>query len=105
MQSTRPRRLPTVLPASGTPVYLGMWTWLWQRASSLVLMVLLPWHWLNPFYRPVRLAVLFFVVFHAMAGIRVMLTDCGVGERWQRGLVWTLAGVGLVVFLFFLQYA
>jgi succinate dehydrogenase hydrophobic anchor subunit len=51
-----------------------MWTWLWQRASSLVLIVLLPWHWLNPFYRPVRLAVLFFVVFHAMAGIRVMLT-------------------------------
>ena len=37
-----------------------------------------------------------------MAGIRVMLTDFGVGERWQRGLVWTLAGVGLVVFLFFL---
>ena len=59
MQSTRSRRLPTVLPASGKPAYLGMWTWLWQRASSLVLMVLLPWHWLNPFYRPVRLAVLF----------------------------------------------
>ena len=105
MQSTRLRRLPTVLPASGKPAYLRMWTWLWQRASSLVLMVLLPWHWLHPFYRPVRLAVLFFVVFHAMAGIRVMLTDFGVGERWQRGLVWTLAGVGLVVFLFFLQYA
>jgi len=79
MQS--PQLLPTVLPASGKPAYLGMWTWLWQRASSLVLIVLLPWHWLNPFYRPVRLAVLFFVVFHAMAGIRVMLTDFGVGER------------------------
>jgi succinate dehydrogenase hydrophobic anchor subunit len=105
MQSTSTRRLPTALPASGKPAYLGMWIWLWQRASSLVLIVLLPWHWLNPFYRPVRFAVLFFVVFHAMAGIRVMLTDFGVGERWQRGLVWTLAGVGLVVFLFFLQYA
>lgn len=103
MQSAKP--LPTALPASSKPAYLGMWTWLWQRASSLVLIVLLPWHWLNPFYRPVRLAVLFFVVFHAMAGIRVMLTDFGVGERWQRSLVWTLAGVGLGVFLFFLQYA
>jgi len=103
MQSTGP--LPTTLPASGKPAYLGMWTWLCQRASSLVLIVLLPWHWLNPFYWPVRLAVLFFVVFHAMAGIRVMLTDFGVGERWQRGLVWFLAGVGLVIFVFFLQYA
>ena len=43
MQSTSTRRLPTVLPASGKPAYLGMWTWLWQRASSLVLIVLLPW--------------------------------------------------------------
>ena len=100
MQSTRPRRLPTVLPL-WQPAYLGMWTWLWQRASSLVLMVLLPWHWLHPFYRPRLLRPL--LSFHAMAGIRVMLTDFGVGERWQRGLVWTLAGVGLVVFLFFLR--
>lgn len=89
------------LPAAGTPAYLGMWTWLWQRASSLLLMVLLPWHWINPYYRPVRLAVLFLVIFHAMAGIRVMLTDVGVGARHQRGLVWCLAAVGLVVFLYF----
>jgi succinate dehydrogenase hydrophobic anchor subunit len=82
-----------------------MWTWLWQRVSSLVLLVLLPWHWLNPFYRPVRLAVLGFVIFHAMAGIRVMLTDFGIGARWQRGLVWLLAALGLVSFLFFLRYA
>ena len=103
MQRTRP--LPTVLPAVGKPAYLGMWTWLGQRASSLALIVLLPWHWLNPFHRPVRVAVLALVVFHAMAGIRVMLTDLGVGERWQRGLAWFLAAVGLIVFLFFLTYA
>jgi succinate dehydrogenase hydrophobic anchor subunit len=78
-----------------------MWTWLWQRCSSLVLIVLLPWHWLNPFNRPVRLAVLFFVVFHAMAGIRVMLTDIGLAEQRHRALAWTLSGVGGVVFLYF----
>ena len=92
---------PAILPASGTPAYLGMWTWLWQRVSSVILIVILPWHWLNPFNRPVRIAVLFFVVFHAMAGIRVMLTDFGLAERWHRSLVWTLAGVGLVIFLYF----
>ena len=101
MQSPSPVRQPAILPASGQPAYLGMWTWLWQRASSLVLIVLLPWHWINPFYRPVRIAVLFFVVFHAMAGIRVMLTDVGLAERWHRGLVWLLGGLGLVIFLYF----
>lgn len=105
MQSPGVKPLPTALPASGTPVYLGLWTWLWQRLSALLLMVLLPWHWLSPFYRPVRVAVLFLVIFHAMAGIRVMLTDVGVGTTWQRGLVWLLAGVGLLAFVFFLQYA
>jgi succinate dehydrogenase/fumarate reductase cytochrome b subunit len=88
------------IPATGKAVYLGMWTWLLQRASSLILMVLLPWHWVNPYSRPVRLAVMFFVVFHAAAGVRVMLTDFGLAERWHRGLVWTLAGIGLIIFLY-----
>jgi succinate dehydrogenase hydrophobic anchor subunit len=92
---------PAALPASSTPVYLGMWTWLFQRASSLVLMVLLPWHWVNPYSRPVRVAVLFFVIFHAAAGVRVMLTDVGLAERWHRGLAWALAAIGLSIFLYF----
>ncbi len=104
MDSSLLSRRATALPATGRPAYLGMWTWLVQRVASLALMVLLPWHWLNPYLRPVRIAVLFFVLLHAMAGIRVMLTDLGVGERWQRGLVWLLAGLGVVLFLFFLQF-
>jgi succinate dehydrogenase hydrophobic anchor subunit len=105
-QSPSPTRFAVRLPASGKPVYLGMWTWLFQRASSLILMVLLPWHWLNPYSRSVRIAVLLFVIFHAAAGVRVMLTDFGLAERWHRGLVWTLAGVGLIIFCYFaLRYA
>lgn len=106
MQSVPSSQIPNRLPASGTPAYLGMWTWLGQRASSLVLLVLLPWHWMRPYDRPVRIAVLLFVIFHAMAGIRVMLTDFGLAERWQRELTWVLAAFGLVIFLFFaLRYA
>ena len=105
-QSPSPPRFAATLPATGKPAYLGMWTWLFQRGSSLILMVLLPWHWVNPYSRPVRLAVLFLVIFHAAAGVRVMLTDFGLAERWHRGLVWTLAGIGLIIFLFFaLRYA
>jgi hypothetical protein len=44
--------------------------------------------------------VLFFVIAHAAAGVRVMLTDVGFAERWQRGLVWMLAGIGLSIFLY-----
>jgi succinate dehydrogenase hydrophobic anchor subunit len=104
--SASPSRVAATLPASGKPAYLGMWTWLFQRASSLILMILLPWHWVNPYSRPVRAAVLFLVIFHAAAGVRVMLTDFGIAERWQRGLVWTLAGIGSIVFFYFaLRYA
>ena len=68
-------------------------------------MVLLPWHWVNPYSRPVRIAVLFLVIFHAAAGVRVMLLDFGEGAQ-ARGLVWTLAGIGLIIFGYFaLRYA
>jgi succinate dehydrogenase hydrophobic anchor subunit len=89
------------LPASSTPVYLGMWTWLFQRAASFVLMILLPWHRIDPYSRPVRIAVLFSVIFHAAAGVRFMLTDFGLAEHWQRGLIWLLAAIGLSIFLYF----
>lgn len=105
MRRASVKPIPTTLTASQKPAYLGMWTWLWQRLSSLVLMVLLPWHWMSPFNRPVRIAVLFLVIFHAMAGIRVMLTDVGIGTVRQRELVGVLAGIGGLVFLFFLRYA
>jgi succinate dehydrogenase hydrophobic anchor subunit len=104
--SSIPTRLAAPFPAFGKPAYLGMWTWMFQRASSLILMVLLPWHWVNPYSRPVRIAVLFFVIFHAAAGVRVMLLDCGLAERWHRGLVWTLAGIAVIVFGYFaVRYA
>jgi succinate dehydrogenase hydrophobic anchor subunit len=94
-------RLPSTVTASGKPTYLGMWTWLTQRFSAILLLILLPWHWVNPYSRPVRIAVLLVVIMHAMAGIRVMLTDVGLAERWHRGLVWILAACGLVIFLYF----
>ena len=51
-------------------------------------------------------AVLFFVIFHAAAGVRVMLTDLGLAERWHRSLVWVLAVIALIIFLYFaLRYA
>jgi succinate dehydrogenase / fumarate reductase cytochrome b subunit len=103
-ESSRTAHFAATLPASGKPAYLGMWTWLLQRASSVLLMVLLPWHWVNPYSRPVRLAVLFFVIFHAAAGVRVMILDFGLAERWHRGLVWMLAGIGLIIFAYFAVY-
>ncbi len=38
---------------------------------------------------------------HLAAGVPVMLTDFGLAERWHRGLVWTLMGIGLIIFLYF----
>jgi hypothetical protein len=47
-QSSRPTRFSVTLPASGRPAYLGMWTWVLQHASSLILMGLVLWHWSAP---------------------------------------------------------
>ncbi len=63
--SSSSTRFSVSLHFSGKPTYLGMWTWVFQRASSLILMVLLPWHWVNPYSRPVR----------------VMVLDCGLAEQ------------------------
>jgi hypothetical protein len=30
-----------------------------------------------------------------------MLTDFGLAEHWQRGLIWLLAAIGLSIFLYF----
>jgi hypothetical protein len=63
-------------------------------------MILSSWHWVNPYSRPVRIAVLVFVIFHAAAGVHVMLTDVGFAVRWHHCLVWMLAGIGLIIFLY-----
>jgi len=79
--------------------YVGMWAWLWQRISAIAILILLGLH-LTLTYKPMlQFLLLLAVTFHAALGLRVILLDFNlVNVRYQRWLIWGLAGLGLVMF-------
>ncbi|MEE9275255.1 MAG: hypothetical protein V3V62_08100 [bacterium] len=80
-------------------MYPGMWAWVLQRISAVLLLILFPFHVLNPFIAWLRVTVLALVIFHGMHGLKVILTDFGFPARHQRKLLWTLTILGLLLFL------
>ena len=84
-------------------MYPGMWAWVLQRLSAVVLLVLFPFHVLNPYKAWLRAAVLALVILHGMHGLKVILTDFGFPARHQRKLLWALTVMGVAVF-FWLAY-
>ena len=77
---------------------IGMWAWLLQRISALVIIVFLALH-ITLTYKPlIQLLLLLAVTFHASLGLRVILLDFNiVGVKYQRALVWGLVGLGLTI--------
>ena len=78
----------------------GMWAWLWQRISALVIIVLLALH-ITLTYRPlIQFLLLLVVTFHATLGLRVIILDLGLAHiRYQKALFAGLMAVGLTVFV------
>src|SRR3954454_12275193 len=84
---------------------LGMWAWLWQRISALLIVVLLVLHITLPYKLPIQFLLLLTVTFHATLGLRVILLDFNlVSVRYHRALAWGLPAVGLVVMFFVWRY-
>ena len=79
---------------------LGMWAWLWQRISALLIVVLLVLHITLPYKLAIQFLLLLTVTFHATLGLRVILLDFNlVSVRHQKKLAWGLPAAGLVVLL------
>ena len=77
---------------------LGMWAWLWQRISALLIVVLLILHITFPYKPPIQFLLLLVVTFHATLGLRVILLDFNlVSVRYHRPLAWGLPLAGVVV--------
>ncbi len=77
---------------------IGMWAWLWQRISALAIIVFLALHVTLTYKPAIQLLLLLAVTFHATLGLRVILLDFNlVDVKYQRGLVWGLVALGLVV--------
>src|SRR3954467_2628359 len=79
---------------------LGMWAWMGQRISALLIVVLLVLHITLPYKLVIQFLLLLTVTFHATLGLRVILLDFNlVSIRHHRALAWGLPATGLVVLL------
>ena len=100
MESSGPPARASVWDAaSWRSMYPGMWSWVIQRLSAVVLLILFPFHVLNPYIAWLRVTVLALVILHGMHGLKVILTDFGFPARHQRKLLWALTAIGVAVFL------
>lgn len=79
---------------------IGMWAWLWQRISALATVVLVALHITLTYKVVIQFLLLLMLTFHATLGLRVILLDFNlVSVKYQRGLVWGMMALGLVVTL------
>jgi len=62
----------------------GMWAWLFQRVSAILILLFLTLHFFLPYRRPLQFLLLFVVAFHAALGIRVFLIDLGASVKSQK---------------------
>ncbi len=79
--------------------HVGMWAWLLQRVSAVLIVVFLCLH-LGFTYKPyLQFLLLLTVIFHASLGIRVILLDFDmVNIRHHRWLIPWVLGFGLALF-------
>ena len=64
----------------------GMWAWLFQRVSAILILLFLTLHFFLPYRRPLQFLLLLVVALHASLGIRVFLIDLGANVKTQRTL-------------------
>ena len=64
----------------------GMWAWLIQRVSAILILLFLTLHFFLPYRRPLQFLLLLVVALHASLGIRVFLIDLGADVKIQRTL-------------------
>jgi len=64
----------------------GMWAWLIQRVSAVLILLFLTLHFFLPYRRPLQFLLLLVVAVHASMGIRVFLIDLGANVKTQKAL-------------------
>ncbi len=84
--------------------HVGMWAWLLQRVSAILLVVLLAIHISYPYRLLTQFLLLMTAVFHAGLGIRVMVLDLGIGIKYQKALFWLLTLLGVLTFALLWKY-
>lgn len=99
----------------------GSWSWLLQRVTAAVLILLLGWHvvvlhWVRPggaiafgsvtirlqtlLYMVIDYGLLAFALYHGLNGVRNVLLDFTFGQRAQKAISMLLLLVGLTAFVY-----
>ena len=75
----------------------GMWAWLLQRVSAILILIFLTLHFFLPYRRPMQFLLLLVVTFHASLGVRVLLIDLGANVKTQKFLFLAFIILALLV--------
>lgn len=101
------------------PSEVGMWSWLLQRVTGVLLVFYLFLHLYvlhfagegattfdaiaarlrTPFFKFFDLTLLALVIFHGLNGVRAVLIDFGLSAGAQRIVFWVLMALGFAMFL------
>ncbi len=82
----------------------GMWAWLLQRVSAVLILLFLILHFFLPYRRPLQFMLLLTVAFHASLGVRVFLIDLGANVKAQKILFLVMAILAAFALFFIWNY-
>lgn len=78
--------------------HVGMWAWLLQRVSAVLIILFLMVHLLTPYKPYVQFLLLLCLALHASLGVRVILLDLDIAKiSSARKLVPWCLGIGLAI--------
>jgi succinate dehydrogenase / fumarate reductase cytochrome b subunit len=83
---------------------IGMWAWLIQRVSALLIIILIALHLVYPYMVSIQATMVFFVFLHAALGLRVIFLDLGTDTKLHKTLFYSLIVLALVLFVIVLKY-
>ena len=83
---------------------VGMWAWLTQRVSALLIVLFAALHLVYPYQVWIQTLMVFFVCAHAALGIRVIALDIGARAALHKLLFGSLMVLGIIVFVIVLKF-
>jgi succinate dehydrogenase hydrophobic anchor subunit len=83
---------------------IGMWAWLIQRVSALLIVILIALHLVYPYMVSIQATMVFFVFLHAALGLRVIFLDLGTDTALHKTLFYALIALAILLFIVVLKY-
>ena len=83
---------------------VGMWAWLMQRFSAILIVILISLHLVYPYIVSLQAIMAFLVFLHAALGLRVIFLDLGANTALHKTLFYVMIALAFVLFVIVLKY-